>query len=220
MFSENTEFYLEVIKSLANSINRREIKLNSASEIIELFNNNKIPLEFLGTMRRHINTTLYRERLLFLIEMICYTIRNELIEKLTKLKVVDETIATSEHFYREIVLYYFSLLLASSKTSSTTSISVTAASTTMSNVPSPSTLQTTNNINNSTHQIANLTKERELLAAIKQFEGEETDSEGFWKNTLLDKLIITFPEGLTEEVHFNFSTLEIICLLELLLFQK
>jgi hypothetical protein len=42
-----------------------------------------------------------------------------------------------------------------------------------------------------------------LLATIRQFEGEETDSESFWKNTLLDKLIVTFPEGITEEVHSN-----------------
>lgn len=241
--SENAEFYLEVIKSLADSINRREIKLISASDIVELFHKNEIPLELLGKMRRHIAATLLRERLLILIEMICFTIRNEIIEKLTKLKVVDENIATSENFYCEIVLYYFSLLLAPPNVSNTNVLTatttMTATTTTTATAPtnvstsprsksthfsSPMTIlggipstttanilssNTNNSNNNNTNQTSVIIKEKEMLATIKYYEGEEENPENFWKNVLLDKLIVTFPEGLTEEektVTFNLQS--------------
>jgi hypothetical protein len=167
------QFYSEAVKSIAGHINQQDNnnKIIYSSDIIDMMHGNNIPIEYLGHFRALIKEYLFRERLLFLIEMITYIIKNEIIQRLKAIinhsnnnnmnntdEIEETEIPLDLNTYRDIVLSYYQLLLTKEKNTS-------------------------------------------RPGSVNDFSVNETiESDSFWSNFLLERLVVTFPEGLTPEV--------------------
>ncbi len=123
------QFYSEAVKTLANHINQQENKIIYSSDIIDNMTGNNIPIEYLGHFRALIKEHLMRERLLFLIEMITFVIKQEITARLKAIVTSGNNTNTNNeeevqevpldlNTYRDIVLSYYQLLFAQEKSDS------------------------------------------------------------------------------------------------------
>lgn len=165
------QFYSEAVKTLANHINQQENKIIYSSDIIDNMNGNNIPIEYLGHFRALIKEHLTRERLLFLIEMITFVIKQEITARLKAIVTSSNNVNSNNedevqealldlNTYRDIVLSYYQQLLAQEKTES----------------------------------------RHGSTSDFSESSNESNNVDNFWTNFLLEKLITTFSEGLNLEV--------------------
>lgn len=171
------QFYSEAVKTLANHINQQENKIIYSSDIIDNMNGNNIPIEYLGHFRALIKEHLTRERLLFLIEMIIFVVKQEITARLKAIVTSGNNVNSNNedevqealldlNTYRDIVLSYYQQLLTQEKEKA----------------------------------MSESESRRGSTSDLSESGGESNNGDNFWTNFLLEKLITTFPEGLNLEV--------------------